>query len=146
MLSRFKPLSDSEIDRMEKEFHISLPGDYRMFLKETGGGVVEKDNANRYIIPGINEEISVDVLFGADEEIDDSSTIFYWMHEYQDELLRGALIIGDDLMQGFLVLICDGDDKGVYYWDDAYHFVSSDDENNMYKIADSFQDFIERIG
>lgn len=35
--------------------------------------------------------------------------------------------------------------KGVYYWDDSYHFDFSEDDMNTYFIADSFSDFLTLI-
>ena len=51
-----------------------------------------------------------------------------------------------NIIQGFIVIICYGENKGVYYWDDAYNFKNSDDENNMYWIASSFNEFIKLLG
>ena len=42
-------------------------------------------------------------------------------------------------------MFCHGDNKGIYYWDDAYNFQNSDDENNMYWIANSFNEFIKLL-
>ena len=44
------------------------------------------------------------------------------MKRFEGELLEKAVLIGDDLLQGFLVMICDGEDKGIYYWDDSSLF------------------------
>lgn len=63
----------------------------------------------------------------------------------RDELLEKTIIIADDIIQGFIVLICEGEDKGVYYWDDAYNFETSDDESNVYWIADDFTSFLEQL-
>jgi hypothetical protein len=44
-----------------------------------------------------------------------------------------------------LLLINDGSDNGVYYWDDSYSFEESDDDCNTYFIADSFSDFVNSL-
>lgn len=44
-----------------------------------------------------------------------------------------------------IVMFCHGDNKGIYYWDDTYNFQNSDDENNMYWIANSFNEFIKLL-
>ena len=64
----------------------------------------------------------------------------------KEDMLDGALIIGDDIIQGFIVIICHGENKGVYDGDDAYNFQNSDSENNMYWIASSFNKFIKLLG
>ena len=39
-----------------------------------------------------------------------------------------------------LFLIACGDDAGVYYWDDAYVFEESDDDQNVYLLAKDFSE------
>ena len=63
----------------------------------------------------------------------------------KEDMMEGAVLIGDDIIQGFIVMFCHGDNKGIYYWDDAYNFQNSDDENNMYWIANSFNEFIKLL-
>ena len=92
----------------------------------------------------IEEEIIIDTLFGIVEE--EEADISYWNQQMKEDMLDSALIIGDDIIQGFIVIICYGENKGVYYWDDAYNFKNSDDENNMYWIASSFNEFIKLLG
>ena len=48
-----------------------------------------------------------------------------------------------DSTSGFIELICGGEDAGVYFWDDAYIFKGSCDENNVYFIADSFTELLK---
>ena len=43
-------------------------------------------------------------------------------------------------------MICAGEDSGIYYWDDAYNFGTSNDDSNVYWIADSFTEFWNSIG
>ena len=75
----------------------------------------------------------------------EKASITFWMKRFEGELLEKAVVIGDDLLQGFLVMICDGEDKGIYYWDDSYRFASSCDENNMYWISDSFDGLLRLV-
>ena len=69
-----------------------------------------------------------------------NSDILYWNEKYRDEMLDDAVLIGFDIHQGFLFLIAGGDDAGVYYWDDAYVFEESDDEQNVYLLAKDFSE------
>ena len=46
---------------------------------------------------------------------------------------------------GFFILVCKGEDKGVYYYDHAYNLESSDDNGNTYFIANSFEEFINQL-
>ena len=143
-IKSFKKLTDEQIKKIENRIHVKLPEDYREFLKSTGGGVVEKDETNRIMLKTIGREIVLDVLYG-DDENNESGNIMFWMKQFEGEMLENSIIIGDDLFQGFLVMVCDGVNKGIYYWDDSYNFQSSNDENNMYWIADSFEQLFKHL-
>ena len=39
----FGPLSEDVICKLESALGVTLPGNYREFLKETGGGIVKQD-------------------------------------------------------------------------------------------------------
>lgn len=143
-IEKFESLSDSQISSIEKQLKVTLPEDYKNFLKQIGGGVVEKDEVNKIVIDEIGEEIILDVLYG-DNQKNEKGSILFWMEQFDGELLGSSIIIGDDILQGFLVLICDGENKGVYYWDDSYNFETSNDENNMYRVAESFKELLEQI-
>ena len=134
----FGPLSEDAICNLESALGVTLPGGYRSFLKETGGGTVKQDGNNRITIPSIGQTIAVDVFFGYD--VTQNSDILYWNEKYRDEMLDGAVLIGFDVYQGFLFLIAGGDDTGVYYWDDAYVFEESDDDQNVYLLAKDFSE------
>lgn len=105
---------------------------------------MEKDEFNQIILDGIKENIVLDVLYGNDEN-NEKGNIIFWTEQFKGELLEDTIIIGDDLLQGFLVMICRGENQGIYYWDDSYNFESSDDENNMYWIANTFDEFLYLI-
>ena len=38
-------------------------------------------------------------------------------------------------------MICAGENSGVYYYDDSYYFEESNDEGNVYWIAENFEEF-----
>lgn len=129
----FGPLSEDAICKLESALGVTLPGSYRSFLKETGGGIVKQDGKNRITIPSIGQTIAVDVLFGYG--VAQNSDILYWNKKYKDEMLDDAVLIGIDVHQGFLFLIADGVDASVYYWDDSYVFEESDDDQNVYLLV-----------
>jgi hypothetical protein len=68
-----------------------------------------------------------------------------WHDEYADDLLPNTLIIGDDPGSGIIVLMNDIEMKGVYYWDHSHYFEQSSAKRNIYKIADTFQTFIDGL-
>lgn len=135
---------EQDITLLEKELSLKLPQDYRKFLLDTNGGVVEKDENNKIVLTQIDETIVIDVLYGIHTG-NQNADIQFWMDSLKDDLMENVIIVGDDIIQGLIVMICDGEDQGIYYWDDAYNFEESCDESNMYKIADSFTEFIQLL-
>jgi len=55
------------------------------------------------------------------------------------------LVIGDDPGSGLIVLITDTERHGVYYWDHSLSFPQSREEENTYKVAHSFKDFLNEL-
>ena len=142
-LKQFASIKDDEINEIEKKLKVKFPKDYREFLLKYNGGIVEKNNKNAINVKNIEENLVIDVLFGIVEK--EESDIYYWNQQMKEDMMEGAVLIGDDIIQGFIVMFCHGDNKGIYYWDDAYNFQNSDDENNMYWIANSFNEFIKLL-
>ena len=134
----FGPLSEDAICKLESALGVTLPGNYREFLKETGGGIVKQDGNNRIMVPSLGQTIAVDVIFGYG--VAQNSDILYWNKKYKDEMLDDAVLIGFDVHQGFLFLIADGVDASVYYWDDSYVFEESDDDQNVYLLVKDFSE------
>ena len=139
----FGPLSEDAICKLESALGVTLPGNYREFLIETGGGIVKQDGKNRITIPSIGQTIAVDVLFGYG--VAQNSDILYWNKKYKDEMLDDAVLIGFDVHQGFLFLIADGVDASVYYWDDSYVFEESNDDQNVYLLVKDFSELAVRL-
>ena len=135
----FKKISKVDIIHIEKLFNISLPSDYVTFLLKYNG-VVSNDAFNEIYLKDINKNVNVDVIYGIDTG-NDASNIEYWTNAYVDDLFESTVIIGDSIQHGFFVLVCDGSNDGVYYYDDSYSLSSSDDENNVYFIANTFDEF-----
>lgn len=54
----FGPLSEDVICKLESALGVTLPGNYREFLEETGGGVVKQDGSNKVLIPANNQTFS----------------------------------------------------------------------------------------
>ena len=136
-------VAEADILKLEERWHLTLPEDYKAFLMETNGGIAEWEEKDAIHIEEINEDIYLEILYGIKTK-GKSADIQTWMEMFEDEIFPGSLLIGFDLMQGFIVLQCGGEDAGVYYWDDAYNFKGSDDENNVYFIADSFSELLKK--
>jgi len=114
-------------------------------FEENIGFILPEDYKKKYsgfFLKDLNEFIILDVLCGFEiEELD----LYEWNDEYKEDLLEKSIIIGHDPGNGFLILINDSDKQGVYYWDHSYYFDQSNEENNLYKIADSFQEFLKKL-
>ena len=142
-ISKFGANSISNVRMLESRFDIRLPNDYFEFLCTVGGGVIEKINNDIYV-KSISDIIYVDVLFGLNTQYKNANIIM-WTDKYLNEMPEGTIIIGDTLEHGFIVLLCSGEDAGIYYWDDTYHFSCSNDESNTYFISDTFTDFVKGL-
>ena len=131
--------ADAEIEAFENQVKFTLPQDYKQFLMEYNGGSV----LGIFHVNTLNEDISLHVLFGLgiDEELDLRS----WFSEYKDDMLPYTVIIGGDMGAGLIVLLNSPKKQGVYYWDHSYYFKESSDERNIYKIANSFQEFVDNL-
>ncbi|WP_206911961.1 hypothetical protein IGL98_000225 [Enterococcus sp. DIV0840] len=140
-LNQFGVTTKEKINELENKYNLILPDDYKTFLLSNNGGIVEKDESNGVFVEDINEQIIIDVFYGVDTG-QEKANINYWMDSLLEDLLEDTVIIGDDIIQGLILIICSGENAGVYYWDDAYNFDGSDEEVNTYWIADSFTDFI----
>ena len=139
-IKKFKSISDDKIRNFESKIGFKLPDDYTQFLREVNGGVPKK-RYSLFFVKELNREVPLDVLFGL--EVDDTSCdLIEIFDEFSDDLLENSLIIGDDPGGGFIVLISN---KGIYYWDHAYHFKESSDEKNIYFIANNFTEFINSL-
>lgn len=144
-LSGFGGTSSSKVDTLSEKLKVDLPEDYRQFLVEHNGG---KPTA-RYLTFSSSEilmddsELVVGVLFGID--VDKPDSLYFWHNEHGDELPESSIIIGREDNEGFLVLINTEDDNGIYFWDNTHALDCSSHALNVYKISDSFTDFIDSL-
>ena len=132
---RFGKISENRVEIFQRENKLTLPNDYIRFLKCFNGGIIKQTKG--IVIPEINEIIYPDVLYGIDL-FEDCFNLEYWLHQYNSELPYNSLIIGDDQMKGFFVLICSGADKGLYYGDDSRCLSESSDTGNVYFLSTGF--------
>lgn len=139
-IKSFGKVKKEDIAEIEKKFDVILPNDYKKFLSNYNGGTVSNNEFNEIHLDDVNGNINIDVLYGIHTG-NSNSDIEYWTNEYVEDLLEKTIIIGDSLQHGFIVLICNGSNDGIYYYDDSYHFDISNDESNVYLIADTFDKF-----
>ena len=139
-MESFGKVKEESIQKIENLFHVVLPEDYTKFLLDSNGGVILNTEPGEVYLKDIAQFINIDVLYGIDTGKSECD-IEYWTDKYFDDLLENTIIIGDSLQHGFIVMICVGENAGVYYYDDSYYFEESNDEGNVYWIAENFEEF-----
>lgn len=143
-IDKFGAAKIETIRAFENRYHLRLPSDYVKFLLQYNGGIIDKDEKCQVFVKGLQRTIHVDVLYGIDTT-HENANIDTWMAMFMDDILEGAVIIGDSIEHGFLVLMCSSDDIGICYWDHSHEFPNSNDESNMYFIAGTFTDFAKNL-
>lgn len=139
-IKSYGTVDEITINKFEVEIGFSLPEDYKNFLVNYNGGSFKESN---FFVAELNEEIPLHVLYGLG--VDKGLDLNTWYDEYEEDLIKGSIIIGHDFGSGIIVLINDLETKGVYYWDHSFHFPKSNEEENTYKIANSFKEFIDEL-
>lgn len=143
ILKGFAGLKDKELREFEKNIGFELPQDYQEFLLKYNGGVIN-DNKNSFKIKELQEITTLDILFGLN--LQNTDLDLKNLHkEYASDLLQNMLVIGSDSFGTMIVLLNQKDDKGIYYWDYSWEYEQSDEEKNGYKIAGSFQEFMDNL-
>ena len=117
----------ANLKETEEKFSLSFPADYTSFLSKHNGMSIEEA-----CIKGedVNEEVMMNVLFSNDNSLNRALTLDYWNSEYSEDIPENSALVGDFQDGAFLLLITNGEDKGLYYYDHAYNFEESDDDSN----------------
>lgn len=143
-MSKFGSTTYEQIREIEKRYSIKLPQDYKRFLTETDGGRLMLTESNAIEIPDLGVSVHADIFFGCNINIKEVN-LFFWMDQFQEDILEHVLLIGDSVEHGFFVLNCGNEDPGVYYWDDTYALKGSNDEHNTFWIANTFTELIAKL-
>ena len=133
--------TNEEISKLETELNTPIPQDYKNFLLNHNGGTPEIRYAEFYV-EDLDESIYLQVLYGIGiKDLDISE----WSNMWPSDLLPHSIIIGHIMGNGFILLVNDGENNGIYYYDHAYTFPQSSDEENTYFIASTFTEFIDSL-
>ncbi|MBC8537137.1 SMI1/KNR4 family protein [Feifania hominis] len=92
----FGKLSSAQISELENQLNISLPDDYKNFLAEINGGVIDLNTDFLIHIDDINESASVDVLFGLTPQASHTD-LLSWNKTYGYDMLPDSIIIAQVL-------------------------------------------------
>ncbi|WP_017348782.1 SMI1/KNR4 family protein [Pantoea sp. A4] len=150
-------ISQIDIDLLAKRLSVVLPDDYKKFLSHYNGfRVSSPDHCDLPYNNVDNNFISFDALFGhkVNNENYDIENI---NDDIVDELsfISNAVVIGIDPGDNFYVLVPEGEESGVYYWDrtclhadDKKNNHSSLGEKNalhLYFYAKTFNQFFDLL-
>jgi len=133
--------SIQNIEKVKNEFSLSLPKEYKDFLIDNNGAEI---NNGYFFVKEINQLISMGLFYGVDLN-KKGADIFYINNEYNDDIPENSLLIGGDDGGGWILLICDGENDGIWYYDHSYFFEQSTDELNTYFICETFTEFLKML-
>lgn len=135
-------LNEEELIKFQNEISFELPDDYKNFLINFNGGVPE-ERYSTFMVDSINQEIGLQVLYGLN--LEDGLDLREWYDEYQDDLLPNCIMIGHGLGFGFIILMNSPEKSGVYFWDNSFELDESSEDENVYKISDTFKKFLDKV-
>lgn len=135
-------VKEEEIFKLEEEIGFTLPNDYKEFLINFNGGVPEVKYST-FKLNELEENIGLQVLYGLN--LEENLDLREWYEEYEDDLLDDCLIIGHGIGFGFIVLVNSPEISGVYFWDNSFELENSSEDENIYKISDTFKEFIQEL-
>ena len=137
------PLSDEQLDRLERDLDIKLSSPYRNFLLRTNGGKPHPD----FFPIAEHKSLSygrIDVVFGIDRR--DKKTNLDWHYKMLIGQLPPYVVpIAATTNEDIIFLAFGALDEGrIYFWerDDARLSAGYD---NAYVIAPDFDRFLDRL-
>ena len=137
----FDLITPEQIKMLEHDLGIHLPGDYSDFLLKNNGGR-PKPNGFSYVSQGDGKIYKgmVDWFLGVNTGKHNDFQKYYEM--YKDRVPRDFIPIAHD--PGGNLICLSLKDGTVYFWDHDEEVEEGEipDYRNMYKITDSFSDFL----
>ncbi len=131
-----------DVVKLELEFNLNLPEDYKEFLLKFNGGLPWLDE---YVVDGFYEEYcGIQVLYGIGREIQ-SSCLDYNIKAYRERINNDLIPIGCSGTNDAICLAIKGNSYGsVYFWD-LVKECGKDCPDNLYVISDSFAGFLRKL-
>ena len=131
-----------EVIQFEETVKMKLPNDYKEFLLDTNGGQFT-DEIHLFWVDELKENIGMDVFFGFNQAR--SLCLYDWYNEYAVELPEETVIIGYSINAGLILLIWQEEWKGVFLWDHCLELEQSTEEDCLYLISDTFEEFLNAL-
>ena len=129
--------TEAQISAFEGRYRLTLPEQYREFLKQRNGG---QPTPNKCYIPDCRESALVDLLYGIGSA-GDAGDLPTEYDRIREELPDGFLPIGHDPGGNYLLLRVTGSGE-VFYWDATHFFSGSDDSGDTYMVSPGWNDFL----
>ena len=143
ILDSFHKLELNEIVEFESRFDLQLPSIYRDFLLKNNGGFPSR-NELTYWDDGKLKGALIDYFFGLNAKDNNYNLQVNWLF-MKSRIPAGMLPIASDIGGNLILLSLRTSDYGeVFFWD---HEQESDDENenNIFKSSDSFEQFVSNL-
>jgi hypothetical protein len=161
----FTPMSEGELEAIEKRLGVRLPESYRHFLTTYGATMPRKlvvYNPVERLPPEISEtgQGCVAVFYGTSSDVDDAYSLQRRMQYFSGRIPTNMLPIADDGGGDQILLGISGKEAGkIYFWDLRNEPLDEEDYledygkprppeamfENVHLIADSFEDFLRRL-
>ena len=129
------------IKKLEDTFKIKIPKDYAEFLLTHNGADIDD---GIFYVRDLDQKILMGGFYGV---VLDSEYLglLYQNEEYGDDIPDSSLLIGCNPGSGWLLLVNDGENDGIWFYDHNYFFPKSSDELNTYFICETFTEFMEML-
>ena len=137
------PLTEADVELLEREIGIRLPGVFRAFLLKYNGG---RPSPSAFPIRGLanNPFGNIQVFFRIDGPIE-SSNLNWNCNVFAGRTPSNLLPIAcDDCGDLICLSIFEPDARSVVFWD-ILNEPEEPSYANVYPVADSFEEFLEGI-
>lgn len=142
MFRKFGKADKKELKKFVERINFSLPDDYSNFLKKSNGGTFEEEYVG-FCMKGERNSIYMNEMLGLG--LQNGSDLSGCYEEFEGRLPENTIIIGDTIETGKLLLSCKNEGGGIYLWDSDTVLRQSSERNCIYKIADSFDEFWQKL-
>jgi hypothetical protein len=135
--------SDDKIAAFQARQAITLPDDYKQFLRETNGGIVAKQKFD-FIEGRRKTDSRATKFYGVD--LGPYDDIDFQLSLVEGRIPEETIPVAHDDLGNLVCLVVLGKSVGqVFFWDHEKESGGRPTYKNMYKIADSFTAFIEHL-
>jgi hypothetical protein len=136
-----RQLTEVDITALEREIRVNLPHEYKNFLLECNNGSPEPYGVPIENCPQCGQFVWLHLFFGIDS-LHETYDIAYIYHIVKDRIPSDCIPIATDPGGNLICLSVSGTNVGyVWFWDHNFETPEAD-YSNCYKIANSFNEFI----